>query len=53
MSPEMLRSQFDALEEPEDALAIEIDQSVKDLAKEIIARLDLNEAPGSLKKPES
>jgi gluconokinase len=53
MNPEMLRSQYEALEEPEEALTIEIDRSVEDLAKEIITQLDLNEESGSTKNPES
>ena len=35
----MLRSQFDTLELPQDAIVIEIDQSVEMITKEIFAQL--------------
>jgi gluconokinase len=41
MKAEMLRSQFEALEEPADALTIDIAQDVDTIAKEIIAQLHL------------
>jgi gluconokinase len=37
MRPEMLRSQFDALEEPVDALTIDVDQSLEAICEQIIS----------------
>ena len=39
MKPEMLKSQFDALEEPTDALVIEISHSVDEIVQEILLHL--------------
>src|SRR5574341_1452911 len=36
MKPEMLRSQFDALEEPKDALVLDIEMSLEDMINTII-----------------
>ena len=36
MKPEMLKSQFDALEEPTDALVVEISHSVDEIVQEIL-----------------
>jgi gluconokinase len=36
MKPEMLRSQFDALEEPTDALVVDISESVDEIVREIL-----------------
>jgi gluconokinase len=41
MKAEMLRSQFEALEEPTNALTVSIDKNVDAIAKEIIRRLNL------------
>ncbi len=41
MKADMLRSQFAALEEPADALIIDIDQSVEEIVNDIIDRLEL------------
>jgi len=38
MKPHMLKSQFDALEEPKNALTIDISMSVADIVKTIISR---------------
>lgn len=40
MKPEMLQSQFDALEEPRDALYIEIEQSVASIVDQIITSIN-------------
>jgi gluconokinase len=42
MKKEMLRSQFDTLEEPVDALEINIDQSFDSIIKQTLDRLNLN-----------
>ena len=42
MKAEMLRSQFQTLEAPSDALAVPIDQPVEDVVQSIIAGLSLN-----------
>lgn len=39
MKPEMLKSQFDALEEPTDALVVEISHSVDEIVQEILLHL--------------
>ena len=39
MKPEMLKSQFDALEEPSDALAVDISLSVDEVVQEIFRHL--------------
>jgi gluconate kinase len=36
MKPEMLKSQFELLEPPKNALAVNIDQSVSEIVQEII-----------------
>jgi gluconokinase len=41
MKAQMLRSQFEALEEPIDALTVEISQSLDEIVNEISAHLDL------------
>ena len=43
MAPDMLDSQFDALEIPEDALHVKIDRPVGDIVDEILGRLDLDQ----------
>ncbi len=43
MAPDMLDSQFDALEIPEDALHVKIDRPVEDIVDEILGRLDLDQ----------
>ena len=40
MKPDMLRSQFDALEEPIDALTIDISQSADEIVQEILRHFD-------------
>jgi gluconokinase len=40
MKPEMLKSQFDALEEPTDAITIEVNMSTEEIVNEIIKRLE-------------
>jgi gluconokinase len=40
MKPEMLRSQFDTLEIPENAIEVDIDQAVSEIVDEIILKLD-------------
>ena len=40
MKPHMLKSQFDALEEPTNALTIDISVSVDDIVKEILKRME-------------
>jgi gluconokinase len=42
MKADMLRSQFDALEEPVNALVVNIDQSVEVIAGQILRELNLN-----------
>ena len=39
MKPEMLRSQFDALEEPTDAITVDISRSVDEIVQEILRRI--------------
>jgi gluconokinase len=41
MKPEMLKSQFDALEEPADAIIIDISHSVDEIVQEILRRINL------------
>lgn len=41
MKPHMLKSQFDALEEPTNALTIEISMSLDDIVQEIISSMSL------------
>ena len=41
MKPKMLRSQFDDLDEPQDALVIDIAKSVPQIVDEIIHKLNL------------
>ena len=41
MKANMLRSQFDALEEPVDALTVDIDQNLDTIVKEIVTQLRL------------
>lgn len=41
MKAEMLRSQFEALEEPIDALTVDIDQNLDRITEEVIAQLHL------------
>lgn len=40
MKPEMLKSQFDALEEPTDVLTIDISMSVEEIVAEILKHID-------------
>ena len=40
MKPEMLKSQFDALEEPTGAMIVDISQSVDEIVKEILWRIN-------------
>ena len=42
MKAEMLRSQFKTLEEPDNALVIDIGQNLDSITEEIIAQLHLN-----------
>lgn len=42
MQAEMLRSQFETLEEPEDAIQVEIDQSIEKITEQIILKLELD-----------
>jgi len=44
MGKEMLRSQFQALEEPEDGLTVSVDQPIPAIVGEIIQRLALTQA---------
>jgi gluconokinase len=39
---DLLPSQFEQLEEPTDALAVDIDKTVDEIVNEIVAKLDLN-----------
>lgn len=41
MKPDMLKSQFEALEEPSDALAADISMSVEEIVQKIISELSL------------
>jgi len=43
MAADMLDSQFDALEIPEDSLDVKIDRPVRDIVDEILGRLDLDQ----------
>jgi len=45
MTERMLQSQLATLEEPEDAVVVEIDRSPEEIVKEIRARLALSKAP--------
>lgn len=47
MPPGLLRSQFDALEPPRDALALEVSRPPEELVGEIVARLGLAASSGS------
>jgi len=40
MPPELLKSQFEALEEPENALAIEIDQSSEEILAQVLSFIE-------------
>lgn len=40
MKPQMLKSQFDALEEPTNALTMDISMSIKDIVQEILKQMD-------------
>jgi gluconokinase len=40
MKPHMLQSQFEALEEPANALTIDISISVADIVREVLNRMD-------------
>ena len=40
MKPHMLRSQFEALEEPSDALVVDISMSMEDIVQEIISNME-------------
>jgi gluconokinase len=42
MRAEMLQSQVDTLEEPQDAIVVQIDQSIENIVAEIIAQLPKN-----------
>jgi gluconokinase len=44
MKPDMLKSQFDTLEEPTDALTIEISMPVADIVKTIVSRSQLEDS---------
>ncbi len=46
MKPGMLRSQFDTLEEPEQALVIDIDTSIEQIVSQIIHNLELSNRKG-------
>ena len=41
MKPQMLRSQFETLEEPEDVLTVDISMSVEEIVQEIVRYLDV------------
>ena len=41
MKPEMLRSQFDALEEPEDAVILDIGEQKEDIINAIVNELTI------------
>ena len=41
MKPHMLQSQFDALEEPTDALTVDISASVDEIVQEILSSMSL------------
>lgn len=43
MKPGMLKSQFEALQEPADAITIEIDQSLEDIQKNILSEIKLSD----------
>src|SRR5215510_2954986 len=40
MKPDMLQSQFDALEEPKDALTVDVSKSVGEIVQEILKRIE-------------
>lgn len=44
MKPQMLKSQFDTLEEPTNALTLDISMSVNDIVKRIISRSQLEDS---------
>jgi gluconokinase len=50
MPPSLLKSQFAALEEPEDAIAVDIDRKPEEIVSSILDRLDL--APSSARGPQ-